>query len=189
MKKVSFRGSFGLLCKTLLAAVCAATALTGCAGGRVIPDPRSPAPVKGAPVLLRVCYVDGDGAHLSVGDQIELATGNRGKLTIRQIPGPDNKDGLWNGGEAVKVRAAVLVERVAPRGNQKNTRRFVPVGRFEVALSDSAPHALFDFLASKATANLRNDRYPECNVDLGDDEVIVRGVEDQDRHGGDAHLR
>jgi hypothetical protein len=185
MKKVSFRGSFGLLCKTVLMAALAAVALAGCAAGRVTPDPRSPAPTKDTRVLLRVCRVDGDGAHLSVGDQVELATGSRGKLTIRQIPGPNNKDGLWNGGETVKVRSALLVEMVA---NQRTTSRFVPVGRFPVRLTDSAEHEQFDFLASKVTANQRSDQFPECNVDVGDDEVIVRGVGDRDRHGGQAHL-
>jgi hypothetical protein len=154
----------------------------------VIPDPRNPAPVNDSPELLRVCYVDGDGAHLSVGDQIELTT-SRARLSIRHIPGPDNKDGLWNAGAAVKVKAAVLVEMAAARANKASGRRFVPVGRFAVRLSDSAAHAPFDFLTSKATANLKNDRYPECNVDLGADEVIIRGVKDEDRHGGDAHLR
>jgi hypothetical protein len=186
MKKVGFRGSFGLLskCVTVLGAV----ALTGCAV-RPIPDPRDPAPVKDSPVLLRVCFVDGAGAHLSVGDQVELTTSNAGRLTIRHVPGPENKDGAWNAGQAVKVRAAVLVEMVAQRGTKQNTRRFVPVGRFSVRLGDNGPHAPFDFLTSKATANLANNRYPECNVDLGDDEVLVRGVEDESRHGGTAHLR
>jgi hypothetical protein len=192
MKKVSFRGSFGPLCKTVLSAACAAVALTGCAAGRVTPDPRAPAPAKDTRVLLRVCRVDGDGAHLSVGDQVELATGSRGKLTIRQLPGPENKDGLWNEGETVKVRAALLVEMVAPRANRQaarpSTSRFVPVGRFPVRLSDSTEHEQFDFLASKVTEERRNDRFPECNVDIGDDEVLVRGVGDRDRHGGVAHL-
>jgi hypothetical protein len=31
--------------------------------------------------------------------------------------------------------------------------------------------------------------YPECVADVGDDEVIVRGVEDSDLHGGVVHLR
>jgi len=188
MKKVSFRGSFGLLCKTVFTAAFAGVILTGCAGGGVIPDPRAPAPVQDSPVLLRVCRVDGDGAHLSVGDQVELTTGKGGRLTIRQIPGPNNKDGLWNEGGPVTVSAALLVERVAPVGNKRNTRRFVPVGRFAVRLSDSAEHGLFDFLASKATASHRSDQFPECNVDPGDDEVLVRGVADQSRHGGQAHL-
>jgi hypothetical protein len=189
MKKVSFRGSFGPLCKTVLTAAVATVALAGCAGGGVIPDPRAPAPVEGSPVLLRVCRVDGDGAHLSVGDQVEFSSGSRGKLTIRHIPGPNNKSGLWNGGEAVPVRAAVLVEVVAPRANKTNTRRFVPVGRFPVRLSDSAEHGQFDFLASKVTERQRIDGLPECNVDVGDDEVLVRGVPDQARHGGTAHLQ
>jgi hypothetical protein len=190
MNQVSFRGSFGPLCKTALTAGLAALALTGCAGGRVTPDPRAPAQVQDTRVLLRVCRVDGDGAHLSVGDQVALVTSGRGKLTIRQLPGPENKDGLWNGGEAVKVRAAILVEMVARRPNRQTagTSRFVPVGRFPVRLSDSAQHEQFDFLASKVTAEQRNDRFPECNADVGDDEVIIRGVGDRDRHGGQAHL-
>jgi hypothetical protein len=188
MKKVSVPRSFVLL-RTALVPALAAAALAGCAGTRPLPDPRAPGPVKDSPELLRVCFVEGDGAHLSVGDQVEITTTDRGKLTIRQIPGPDNKSGVWNGGEAAKVRAAILVERVAPRGNSKNTRRFVPVGRFAVQLADSPPHVPFDFLTSKATENLRNERFPECNASLGDDEVLIRGVKDQDRHDGGAHLR
>jgi hypothetical protein len=38
-------------------------------------------------------------------------------------------------------------------------------------------------------ANLSNNRFPECNVDLGTDEVLVRGVDDGARHGGHAILR
>jgi hypothetical protein len=166
----------------------AAALATGCAV-RPTPDPRDPAPVKDSPWVLRVCFVDGDGAHLAVGDQVELTTNRGGRLTIRHAPGSENKSGAWNGGETAKVRDAVLVEMVTPRGNKAGTRRFVPVGRFSVRLGDSTEHARFDFLNSKATANLSNNRYPECNVDLGDDEVIVRGVDDQDRHGGNAHLR
>jgi hypothetical protein len=169
--------------------VCAAAFMSGCAV-RPIPDPRAPGVVEGEPVLLRVCFVDGDGAHLAVGDQVELSTGGLGNgLRIRHILGPGNQNPVWNGGEAVKVRSAVLVEMVTPRGESKNTRRFVPVGRFTVRLGDDSTHAEFDFLASKAVANLSNNRFPECNVQLGDDEVIVRGVDDGSRHGGDASLR
>jgi hypothetical protein len=181
MKKVWFRSP--------LAFVCAAVLATGCAV-RPIPDPRAPAAVQGAPVLLRVCFVDGDGAHLAVGDQVELSTGGLGNgLRIRHIPATGNQNPVWNDGREVKVRAAVLVEMVAPRGDSKNTRRFVPVGRFPVSLGDEGRHGKFDFLTSKATENLTNNRFPECNVELGDDEVIVRGVKDDERHGGDAHLR
>ncbi len=180
MRYKRWRGPFTLLAAAALA--------TGCA---VVPkpDPREPAPVRDSPELLRVCYVEGGGSHLAVGDQVELTTNQGGRLTIRHLPGPDNRDGAWNGGEAVKVRAAVLVEKIAPRGNSKNTRRFVPVGRFSVTVGGVGHRAPFDFLTSKATANLTNDRYPECNVDLGADEVLVRGVEDTKRQGGAAHLR
>jgi hypothetical protein len=181
MSRVRLGGSFNL------AGVLAAVALTGCAV-RPVPDPRAPAPVKDSPVLLRVCYVDGDGAHLSVGDQIELTTSGLGRLGIRHVPGPENKDGAWNGGGAIKVRSAVLVEMVSPRAS-KNTRKFVPVGRFAVRLGGNAEHVPFDFSTSKATANLSNNRYPECNAELGDDEIVIRGVADRARHGGAAHVR
>jgi hypothetical protein len=160
--------------------------LAGCAV-RTIPDPRDPAPVRDGPVLLRVCYVDGDGAHLAVGDQVELATNKLGRLRIRHVPADGNAP-AWNGGADAAVRDAVLVEQIAQGGAAKNVRRFVPVGRFGVRLPDSA-HARFDFLASKAVANLSNNRPPECNVPLGADEVIIRGVEDGARHGGHAILR
>jgi hypothetical protein len=186
MKMVSFRP---LVACAKCAPVLAAAVLVGCAASRPVPDPREPAPVKDSPVLLRVCYVDGDGAHLSVGDQVELTTSALGRLTIRHIPGPDNKDGQWNGGDSVKAKARILVERVAARGNKTNMRRFVPVGRFRVRLGENGPHAPFDFLTSKVVANPRNERYPECNAEIGDDEVLVRGVRDEDRHGGTAHLR
>jgi hypothetical protein len=167
----------------------AAVALAGCAGSRPLPDPRDPAPVKDSPVVLRVCYVDGDGAHLAVGDQVVLTTSNFGRLRIRHIPGPENQSGQWNGGEPAKVKATVLVERSAPRGNKVNTRKFVPVGRFHVRLGDAGAHAPFDFQQSKVVAVPRVDKYPDCNAEIGDDEVLVRGVEDQGRHGGTAHLR
>lgn len=174
----------------------AALLATGCAV-RPTQDPRNPAPIKGSPTVLRVCYVDGDGAHLAVGDQVELTTNGLGRLTIRHIPRGDNRANVWNGGERARVRDAVLVESVqAPtaqaRGNAAsvaNTRRFVPVGRFRVGLGDGTDHARFDFLASKATTNLENKEFPECSVPLGADEVLIRGVDDDDRHGGNAHLR
>jgi hypothetical protein len=143
--------------------------------------------VRDAPVVLRVCYVDGDGAHLAVGDQVELTTNSFGRLRIRHLPANGNAN-AWNGGEDAAVKKAVLVEQVGGPNASKNTRRFVPVGRFNVRLSDSA-HARFDFLTSKAVANLTNNRYPECNVDLGADELIIRGVEDDERHGGHSALR
>ncbi len=164
----------------------AAAVVGGCAV-RPTPDPRDPAPVRDSPSLLRVCYVEGDGAHLAVGDQVEITTNRLGRLRIRHIPGPDNRAGAWNGGDDVAVRDAVLVERVDKQ--TQSMRRFVPVGRFNVRLPDGDGHARFDFLASKATANLSNNRYPECNVSLGDDEVLIRGVDEHDRHGGDVHLR
>ena len=164
----------------------AAAVVTGCA---VLPkpDPRNPAPVKDSPQVLRVCYVVGDGAHLVVGDQIELSTNRFGRLRIRHLPGPDNRN-VWNDGEAVAVKKAVLVETVA---GKQGARRFVPVGRFSVRVPDQgdAVHDKFDFLASKATANLSNNRFPECNVPLGADEVIIRGVADRDRNDGDAVMR
>ncbi|HZF30917.1 MAG TPA: hypothetical protein VE907_17510 [Gammaproteobacteria bacterium] len=171
-----------------LAVLAAAAFMAGCAGVRPIPDPRDPGPVRDSPELLRVCVVNGAGAHLALGDQVELTTSDAGRLTIRHIPGPNNKDGAWNGGETIKVRAAVLVEMITPRDGQKNTRRFVPVGRFKVRVG-TVEHAPFDFLASKATKNLTNNPFPECNVDLGADELLIRGVEDEKRHGGDVILR
>jgi hypothetical protein len=170
-----------------MAMVALTLAATGCAV-RPTPDPRSPAPVRDAPVTMRVCYVNGDGAHLAVGDQVEFSNGRLGGLKIRHIPGPDNNGGAWNGGEPTKVRSAVLVEIVDPKGEQRNRRRFVPVGRFGVRLGEGE-HARFDFHASKATANLDVKDFPECDVDLGADEVLIRGVVDDDRHGGDAIVR
>ena len=160
--------------------------VAGCAV-RPVPDPRSPAPVRDSPVVLRVCYVDGDGAHLAVGDQVELATSNLGRLRIRHLPA--NNAPAWNAGDDVAVKDAVLVEQIGRRPDSKNLRRFVPVGRFAVRIPDGS-HARFDFLVSKAVANLENNRFPEeCNVALGADEVLVRGVEDEARHGGHAILR
>lgn len=154
---------------------------------RPVPDPRNAGMVRDRPVLLRVCYVDGDGAHLSVGDQVELDTSRLGRLRIRHLPGEGQN--AWNGGDDVRVKSAILVERVDQRPNSRVTRRFVPAGRFSVQIEERGEHVRFDFLASKATANLSNERYPECNVDLGDDEVLIRGVEDDDRHAGTVHLR
>jgi hypothetical protein len=163
----------------------AAAVVAGCAV-RPKPDPRDPAPVRDSPQLLRVCYVEGDGAHLAVGDQVELATNQLGRLRIRHLP-LENRP-AWNGGDDAAVRRAVLVETVA---GKPGTRRFVPVGRFTVRVADQGDgtHAKFDFTTSKATLSLANNRFPECNVALGADEVLIRGVDDQDRHGGDAILR
>jgi len=157
---------------------CLFSITTGCAVRPVV-DPRNPAPTRDGPVVLRVCYIEGDGAHLAVGDQVELTTNKLGRLRIRHLP--QNANGpAWNGGDDAAVRDAVLVEEIMPSGESKNTRRFVPVGRFSVQLSDSS-HVKFDFLASKAVAN-------QCDVPLGTDVVIIRGVEDQARHGGHAIL-
>jgi hypothetical protein len=143
--------------------------------------------VDDSPVLLRVCIVDGDGAHVTVGDQVELAT-DGGRLQIRHIPGPDNNEGAWNGGAAVAVRSAILVERVDPRGNESVARRFVPVGSFTVEIG--LPHAAqFDIHASKVTERLTGSRFPECNAEVGDDEVLLRGVPHNERHDGHVHLR
>jgi len=151
--------------------------VTGCA---VLPnaDPRNPAPVKDGPVVLRVCYIDGDGAHLVVGDRVELTTNTLGRLRIRHLP--ENNRPAWNGGDDIAVRDAVLVEQIMSSGEGKNTRRFVPVGQFSVQLPDSS-HVKFDFLTSKAVAN-------QCDVPPGTDTVIIRGVEDKARHGGHAIL-
>ncbi len=159
---------------------------TGCAVRPVV-DPRNPAPTRDGPVVLRVCYVEDGGAHLAVGDQVELTTNSLGRLRIRHLPENANTP-AWNGGGDAAVRDAVLVEQVVQGGEAKNTRRFVPVGRFAVKLPDSS-HAKFDFHASKAVANLSGSRFPECNVPLGADEVIIRGVEDDARHGGHDILR
>ena len=52
---------------------------TGCAVRPVV-DPRNPAPVRDGAVVLTVCYIDGDGAHLAVGDRVELTTNKLGRL-------------------------------------------------------------------------------------------------------------
>ena len=153
------------------------------------PDPRDPAPVKDSPVVLRVCSVDEGGAHLEVGDQVELATNQLGRLRIRHLPLPQNQARVWNGGEAVRVKGAVLVELLDPRGQRPNTRRFVPVGRFPVRIGDTRQHLDFDFHASKVTTAVERHDYPECVASVGDDEIIIRCVEDSDLHGGVVHLR
>ncbi|HXS79743.1 MAG TPA: hypothetical protein VN818_05635 [Gammaproteobacteria bacterium] len=152
---------------------------TGCAVRPVV-DPRNPAPVRDGPVVLTVCYVDGDGAHLAVGDRIELTANKLGRLRIRHLPAANRP--AWNGGDDTGVKDDVLVEQIMPRGESKSTRRFVPVGRFSVQLPDSS-HVKFDFLASKLVANQTG-----CSVPLGTDVVMIRGVEDQARHGGHAIL-
>jgi hypothetical protein len=98
------RRCFGVL---LVVGVISLTA--GCAVRPTI-DPRSPADVRGAPLLMRVCFIDGAGlAHLAVGDQVELSTNGLGRLRIRHLPGDQNKEGP-NGGDDVAVCDAVLVE-------------------------------------------------------------------------------
>jgi len=178
--------------KQRFARVLVLSAISAFAAGCAVmptPDPRDPGPVKDSPVVLRVCSVDDDGAHVSVGDQVELATNRLGRLRIRHLPRPENQARAWNGGEPVRVRDAVLVETIDPRGQRANTRRFVPVGRFPVRVGDAREHLDFDFLASKVTTRVERHEYPECVADVGDDEIIVRGVEDRDLHGGVVHLR
>jgi hypothetical protein len=175
-------------CVRILMLSAAAAFTAGCAV-LPTPDPRDPGPVKDSPVVLRVCSVDDDGAHLAVGDQVELATNQLGRLRIRHLPRPENQARVWNGGEAVRVRDAVLVEMLDPRGQRANTRRFVPVGRFPVRIGAARQHLDFDFLASKVTTRVERHEYPECVADVGEDEIIVRGVEDMDLHGGVVHLR
>lgn len=179
MRKLRLRSAFAII------GIVSFTA--GCAVKPTV-DPRNPGPVRNGPVTLRVCIVRGDGAHLMVGDQVQLLTNRLGRLRIRHLPGPRNQQ-VWNNGEDVRVKDAILVERVDP-GNQRNTRRFVPVGRFKVELADArGVHERFDFLASKTTEPTREHPFPECIADVGDDEVLIRGVEDNDRHGGTAILR
>ena len=156
---------------------------TGCAVRPVV-DPRNPVPARDGPVVLTVCYVDGDGAHLAVGDGVELTASKLGRLRIRHLPA--NNGPAWNGGDDTGVRDAVLVEQIMPGRESRNTRRFVPVGRFSVQLPDSS-HVKFDFLASKAVA-MNGSAIPGCNLPLGADVVLIRGVEDQARHGGHAIL-
>ena len=56
-------------------------------------------------------------------------------------------------------------------------------------LGNAREPAAFDVLASKVTARVAEHMFRECIADVGDDEVIVRGVDDSDLHGGVAHLR
>jgi len=180
MNRLRFRSALTILGLASITAACAI---------RPTPDPRNPGLVRNGPVTLRVCIVNDDGAHLAVGDQVQLITNRLGRLRIRHLPGGGNGDGAWNGGDDVRVRSAVLVERLDP-GNRENVRRFVPVGRFPVRLADGrGEHANFDFLASKTTTPTRDHQYPECIADVGDDEVLIRGVEDDGRHGGTVILR
>jgi hypothetical protein len=164
----------------------AATFVAGCAV-RPQPDPRNPAPVRDSPQVLRVCHVEGDRAHLQVGDRIELSTNRLGRLRIRHLP-MDGNSIVWNGGDDVAVRRAVLVETVP---GKQGARRFVPVGRFSVSVPDqgNAVHAKFDFATSKATEHRDGSQFPECNVPLGAPELVIRGVDDMERHGGDAIAR
>lgn len=172
-----------------LTLLCAAFITTGCAVAPK-PDPRSPGMVRDTPVLLTVCYVEGDDTHLSVGDRVEFDTSRLGRLRIRHLPGPNNQGGAWNGGDDVRVKSAVLVEMIDPRGNKTNTRRFVPVGRFKVAVGEHSSRVPFDFLASKTTDHLTVEGFPQCDADIGDDEVLVRGGgDDDDRHGGHVIMR
>jgi hypothetical protein len=159
-------------------------ALAGCAV-RPTPDPRNPGMVRNGPALFRVCIVEGEGTHLAVGDLVELATSRSGRLRVRHLPGDGNQMEPWNGGDSARVRSAVLVERID--SDRQTARRFVPVGRFDVAVHGQSGR--FDFLASRVTEAMQNDRYPSCNVDVGDDELVIRGVEHEGRrHDGIAHL-
>ncbi|HEX9876000.1 MAG TPA: hypothetical protein VGC50_05040 [Gammaproteobacteria bacterium] len=173
-----------------LAMLVPAVLMTACAV-RPVADPRNPGMPRDVPVTLRVCIVDGDGAHLSVGDQVEFSTDRIGGLRIRHVPGQGNQSGAWNGGDDVTVRTAVLVELVEPQAGKINTQRFVPVGRFPVRVTGGGDeHVRFDFLVSKTIVPTRNHPFSECNADVGDDEVLIRGVEDDsERHGGTAILR
>jgi hypothetical protein len=136
-----------------------------------------------------MCFIEDGDAHVAVGDQVEFSNSRLGRLRIRHIPGPDNERGPWNAGESVKVRSAILVERRDPRDDKQDTRRFVPVGRFNVDVAGQPGHQRFDFLTSTATEQLEGNNYPRGNVELGDDEILVRGGEDDARHGGVIHLR
>lgn len=166
-----------------------ASVVAGCAV-RPVPDPRNPGMVRDGAVTLRVCIVNGDGAHLAVGDRVEFDTNRLGRLRIRHVPGP-RSEATWNGGDDVRVKSAVLVE-LANSGDQRQQpaagRRFVPVGRFPVRVGDVG-HARFDFMLSRTTEPTRQHEYPECIADVGDDEIVIRGVDDDDRHGGRAILR
>lgn len=186
-------------------AVCLGALILSSCAVRPIPDPRNPGFVRDGPVTMRVCIVEGDGAHAAVGDQVEFLTNRLGRLRLRHVPGPNNDDGAWNGGEEIKVDAAVLVESVGAVATQQSgqravaaqqrqqsdrraaaqgARRFVPVGRFVVRVDDDGEHEPFDFLASKTTTPTPEHEFPECIADVGDDEVLIRGVMDDGRHGG-----
>jgi hypothetical protein len=173
--------------KTLLVAGIGAT-LCACAT-KPVPDPRTPGMQKDSPVVMTVCFIDDGNAHVTVGDQVEFSNSRLGRLRIRHIPGPDNERAPWNAGESVKVRSTILVEARDPNDDKRDTRRFVPVGRFKVEVPDLPRHQRFDFLTSVATEQLEGSNYPRCNVELSDDEIIIRGVEDEGRHGGIIHLR
>ena len=148
-------------------------------------DPGTPALGRAGAVVLCFFHLECDGAHLAVGDRVELTTSKLGRLRIRHMPANANTP-AWNGGDTTAVRDAVLVEQIRQGGEANNTRRFVPVGRFGVQLPDSS-HVKFDFLATKAVAT-GGGPIPGCNVPLGTDAVMIRGAEDQARHGGHAIL-
>lgn len=151
------------------------------------PDPRMPG-TDNSPVLLTVCRIDGESVHLVVGDRVELSNSRLGRLRIRHIRGPDNNDGVWNDGETARVISDMLVERIDRQGNETNTRRFVPVGRFKVDVQGLPGHQRFDFRTGQVTVDVSDHKYEACNVKIGEDEILIRGVEDDERHGGLAHL-
>ena len=174
---------------TRLSLTLLALTLAGCAS-RIVPDPRMPAAVRDAPVRLTVCYLEGEGAHLRVGDQVELANSRLGRLRIRHIPDPQRGGTAWNDGKQARVRASILTEADQSQRQRAGGRRFVPVGRFRVEVADQAGHGTrYDFLSNKVTDNLRIEGLPQCEASVGDDEIIIRGVDDDARHGGVAHLR
>jgi hypothetical protein len=167
-----------------MAGLAALLALASCAV-RPTPDPRNPGMVRNGPALYRVCLVEGEGTHLAVGDLVELATSRLGRLRVRHIPGDGNQMEPWNGGDSARVRSAVLVERID--ADQQTARQFIPVGRFDVVVHGQSGR--FDFLTSRVTEAMRNDSYPSCNVDVGDNELVIRGVEHESRrHDGIGHL-
>ena len=168
---------------------------TGCAV-KITQDPRMPG-VDDRPVLLTVCVIENlydysdneNPVHVEIGDQIEFSTSRLGRLRIRHLPSDGDQSRVWNDGASARVRTAMLVERIDPRDGDNNTRRFVPVGRFKVEVPNRPGHQRFDFLPSKAVDNLQSP-IARCNVALGTDEVLIRGVEDDEqRHGGLVHLR
>lgn len=185
--------------RAALAAAAGVLLMTACAV-RPVPDPRNPGVIEDRPVTMRVCIVEGDGAHADVGDQVEFLTSRTGRLRIRHIAGPNNERGEWNDGEPIRVDAKVLVERVAATAagqsaRQRNQqdgqtlRRIVPVGRFLVRIGEPPQHEPFDFRASKTTTPMREHEFDECVADVGDDEIIIRGVRHDDRHGGRIIIR